>query len=116
MTARPRSHHSDFRVAKWLNTKLSHITATAICARMNSAFMIGISRWSSRESLDPMNAISAATGVGYSRATDSSSGKLRLNATDETVVGTGRRSTVAIAAIQTKMTGSLNSRGCCKIE
>jgi uncharacterized protein (DUF169 family) len=45
------------------------------------------------------------------RATDNSIGKLRLNATLDIVVGTGMRSTAAMAAIHTRISQSLNCEG-----
>ena len=54
-------------------------------------------------SLVPINAISAASGTGNRSATESSIGKDRLNATLDIVVGTGMRSTAAIATIQIRI-------------
>jgi hypothetical protein len=91
-------------MSRWGNSAwkmmLSQIAAPAIWARLNSAWMNGISPLNSRLSLEPTSAISAAAGGRYRSATDSSIGKLRLNATLDIVVGTGIRSTAAIAAIQ----------------
>src|SRR5215212_7180788 len=83
-----------------LKMRLSHMTAAAIWERMNNAFRSGSSPCNSLGSLDPSNAMNDATGTGNNSATDNSIGKLRLNATLDIVVGTGIRSTAAIAAIQ----------------
>src|SRR3954464_4113097 len=83
-----------------LITMLSQIAAPAICARMNRPLNNGSSPRNSRLSLVPRSAISPATGTGNSIATDSSIGNDKLNATLDMVVGTGIRSTPAMATIQ----------------
>jgi hypothetical protein len=90
------------------------MTAAAIIVRMNSTLSGGHSPRSSCESVEPSSAISAATGVGYSRATESSSGKLRLNPTVFFVVLTGIRSTSAIATTHTTIPASWNCAGSCR--
>src|SRR5512133_2496429 len=82
---------------------LSQRAAAATCVRMNSPLKKGSSTRKARLSAVPSSAISPATGTGNNMATDSALGNERLNATLDIAVGTGMRSTAAIAAIQMRI-------------